>query len=123
MRALRPLLAAVALAVVVTGCSRDSSSSLPKPSADFCEAAQRYEKQLVKKPSVDEQITLVGDIARYAPKDIERDADKFLDALRRYADGDRSVVDNPRIQRVIENVNRRAADGCEFYKREPGGGI
>ena len=123
MSALRPLVAVLALAAVVTGCSRDSTKSLPKPSAAFCEAAQRYDKRLAKKPTLDEQIELVGAIARHAPKDIAHDANTFLDALHRRADGDRSVVDNPKIQRAVENVNRRAADGCDFYQRQPGGGI
>ena len=32
-----------------------------------------------------------------------------------------SVVDNPKIQTAVENVNRRAADGCELYKQNKDG--
>ena len=47
----------------------------------------------------------------------------FLDALQRRADGDKSVVDNPKIEDAVNNVNRRAARGCNLFKREPGSGI
>ena len=45
----------------------------------------------------------------------------FLDAMKRRADGDTSVVDNPKIETAVENVNRRAADGCELYKQNQDG--
>jgi len=36
--------------------------------------------------------------------------------------GDDSVVDDPKIKSAVENVNRRAADGCELYKQNKDGG-
>ena len=41
--------------------------------------------------------------------------------MQRRAAGDKSVVDNPKIQTAVENVNRRAADGCELYKQNKDG--
>jgi hypothetical protein len=45
--------------------------------------------------------------------------------MKRRAAGDRSVVDNPKIQTAVENVNRRAADGCKLYdqNKDGSGGI
>lgn len=123
MRALRPWVALGIVAALMAGCSGESQRSLPEPSAAFCNAAQRYDTRLAQKPSLAEQIQLVGDMAHHAPKDIAGDAQAFLDALRRRADGDRSVVDNPKVQHAVENVNRRAANGCDFYHRDPGNGI
>ena len=31
------------------------------------------------------------------------------------------MVDNPKIKTAVENVNRRAADGCELYKQNKDG--
>jgi len=117
-----PLLVAAALvAAGAAGCSRDNSSSLPRPSKSFCEAAHRYDVRVEKRASLDEQIRLVRKIADYAPEDIARDAGTFLDALERRRDGDMSVVDNPKIEKAVNNVNRRAANDCGFYKQTPGG--
>ena len=41
--------------------------------------------------------------------------------MKRRADGDTSVVDNPKIETAVDNVNRRAADGCELYKQNQDG--
>ena len=41
--------------------------------------------------------------------------------MQRRAAGDKSVVDNPKIQTAVDNVNRRAADGCELYKQNKEG--
>ena len=41
--------------------------------------------------------------------------------MERRADGDISVVDNPKIKTAVENVNRRAAEGCELYKQNKDG--
>jgi hypothetical protein len=121
MRVAPLLVAASLVAAGAAGCSRDSSSSLPRPSKPFCEAAHRYDVRVEKKASLDEQITLVREIADHAPKDIARDADTFLDALERRRDGDMSVVDNPKIEEAVNNVNRRAANDCGFYKQASGG--
>jgi hypothetical protein len=75
-----------------------------------------------KRASIDEQIRIVRKIAGHAPKDIAGDADTFLDALVRRRDGDKSVVDNPKIEKAVNNVNRRAANGCGLYQQDPAGG-
>jgi hypothetical protein len=116
---------AVALATVtviavagLAGCkqSEDAASNLPRPSAAFCEAATKYDNriQMAKLP---EQIELVSRIAAHAPKDVSKDAKLFLDALQRRSEGDKSVVDNPRIETAIKNVNRRAGQDCGWFKR------
>jgi hypothetical protein len=120
MRLVRLVLAGALLVAALAACSGDSASSLPRPNRAFCVAAYKYDKRLPKMiGKVDEQITLVEPIAANAPKDIKADADLFLDALRRVAAGDKSVVDNPKIQHAATNVNRRAADGCDLYKQDP----
>jgi hypothetical protein len=118
-----PLLVAAALvAAGAAGCSRDASSSLPRPSKPFCEAAHRYDVRVERRASLDEQIRIVRKIADHAPKDIAADADTFLDALERRRDGDKSVVDNPKIEEAVNNVNRRAANGCGLYQQDSAGG-
>lgn len=110
------------LAAVLTACSRDSGSSLPTPSKAFCQAAYDYDTNLPKligKPR--KQTELVRKLAEHAPPDIAADAETYLDAMNRATDGDDSVVDNPKIQRAVENVNRRATDGCELYKQNKDG--
>jgi len=108
------LVAGAALA----GCkSSDSAkSSLPRPSAAFCAAAAKYD-QRVQQAKLPEQIRLVTTIADHAPIDIARDAQTFLTALKKREAGDRSVVDNPRIQTAVDNVNRRAGQDCGWYER------
>jgi hypothetical protein len=116
------LLLAACIAVAAAACSRDSST-LPRPSKPFCEAAYRYDKRVEKRASISEQIRLVQKMADHAPKDIAEDTTTFLEALERRADGDESVVDNPDIQDAVENVNRRAANGCKLYQSDSAGGI
>ena len=41
--------------------------------------------------------------------------------MKRRAAGDTSVIDNPKIERAVDNVNRRAADGCELFKQNQDG--
>jgi hypothetical protein len=122
MRAV-PLALAALLTVAITACSEGSESSLPRPSKPFCEAAHRYDVRVEKRASITEQIKLVREMDDHAPKDIAKDTDTFLDALERRADGDMSVVDNPKIQDAVENVNRRAANGCKLYQADEPGGI
>lgn len=122
MRVAPLLVAAAFLAAGAAGCSRDSSSSLPRPSKPFCVAAHRYDVRVEKRASLDEQIRIVRKIADHAPKDIAGDADTFLDALERRRDGDKSVVDNPKIEEAVNNVNRRAVNGCGLYEQDPAGG-
>jgi hypothetical protein len=129
MHYMRALRAAVLLALVAVGaaaCSRDSGSSLPVPSRAFCQAAYDYDTNLPKLiGKVQKQTALVAKLAEHAPKDIAADAQTYLDAMERRAQGDTSVVDNPKIETAVENVNRRAAEGCELYKqnKDGGGGI
>ncbi len=110
------------LASVLAACSGDSSRSLPTPSKAFCQAAYDYDTNLPKlahKPR--QQTELVRKLAEHAPKDIAADAQTYLDAMERAVEGDTSVVDNPKIEAAVENVNRRAADGCELYKQNQDG--
>jgi len=57
-----------------------------------------------------------------APSDIRGDANTFLEAMRR-VDRDPSVVDDPQVADAVENVNRRAANGCGFFERDAGSGL
>jgi hypothetical protein len=121
-QALRVAVALGLLATALTACSRDSEQSLPTPSRAFCQAAYDYDTNLPKLiGKIDAQTKLVEKLADHAPKDIAADAQVYLDAMRRRADGDTSVVDNPKIEQAVENVNRRAADGCELYKQNKDG--
>lgn len=113
----------VAVALLVTACSRNDAPEAPRA---FCEAAFRYEKELERQASkgttdIGRQIELVENLYETAPKAIRSDAKTFLDAMRRVED-DPAVRDNPRIERAVNNVNRYAAQGCDTYKsnRTPG---
>jgi hypothetical protein len=122
MRLLRAIAALGVLAASLAACSSDSGSSLPTPSKAFCQAAYDYDTNLPKligKPR--KQAELVKKLAAHAPKDIADDAQTYLDAMNRAIEGDKSVVDNPKIETAVENVNRRAADGCELYKQNKDG--
>jgi hypothetical protein len=123
MRTGRLLALFVVLVVATVAASAGPAGALTRPGKRFCQAAYDYDNLLAKKPGIATQIKLVKKIAQYAPEDIKRDAATFLDALQRRAKGDRSVVDNPRIERAVKNVNRRAADGCNLYKQDPTSGI
>jgi hypothetical protein len=122
MRAAPLLVAAVLVALGLSACTRDESSSLPRPSKPFCEAAHRYDVRVEKAAPIGEQIQIVQRMADHAPKDIAKDTATFLDALQRRAQGDTSVVDNPAIEKAVDNVNRRATNGCELFRQEPGSG-
>ena len=122
MRLLRAVVALGLVAAALTACSRDSESSLPMPSKAFCQAAYDYDTNLPKLiGKINQQTDLVAQLAEHAPKDIAADAQTYLDAMKRRAAGDTSVVDNPKIKTAVENVNRRAADGCELYKQNKDG--
>jgi hypothetical protein len=114
----------VGAALVLGACSGSSEESLPKPSKDFCEAAHSYEEKIQSKhpPSIDDQIVIVGRIAANAPADVKADAEAFLDAMRRVRN-DPSVKDNDRVRKAVDNVNRRAGNGCDFFKSDPGSGM
>ena len=122
MRWSRAVAVALLLVAGVAACSEDSSASLPTPSKAFCQAAYDYDTNLPKLVGkINQQTDLVAKLAEHAPKDIAADAQTYLDAMKRRAAGDTSVVDNPRIKTAVENVNRRAADGCELYKQNKDG--
>ncbi len=115
--------AALLLATGAAACSGDSSSSLPTPSKAFCQAAYDYDTNLPKLiGKINKQTDLVAKLAETAPKDIADDAQVYLDAMKRRAAGDKSVIDNPKIERAVDNVNRRASDGCELFKQNQDGG-
>jgi hypothetical protein len=107
--------------VLVAGC-RDSGGNAPKAPEAFCDAASKYDDRVSRNARIDEQIRLVQRMVDTAPAKIKADAQTFVDALRR-VETDPSVKDDPKIKRAVENVNRYAAEGCGFYKREGGGGI
>jgi hypothetical protein len=127
MRAFRGvgLRAVVALGLVGTAlaaCSGDSGSSLPKPSKAFCQAAYDYDTKLPKLiGKIDQQTALVQKLADHAPKDIAKDAQLYLDAMRRVSTGDDSVKDKPEIEEAVKNVERRAVNGCALYKQNQDG--
>jgi hypothetical protein len=122
MRVLR-MIAVVGLAAVgLTACSKDSESSLPTPSRAFCQAAYDYDTNLPKLiGKIEKQTALVRRLAEHAPKDIAKDAQTYLDAMERRADGDKSVVDDPKIEEAVTNVNRRATDGCKLFDQNKDG--
>jgi hypothetical protein len=121
---LASLLAVVLVAAAgLSACSRGDSESLPTPSKAFCQAAYSYDRKVERKAPLQTQIALVQTMADHAPPDIARDARTFLDALQRRADGDKRVVDNPRIQTAVENVNRRAQNDCGLFEQDPPSGM
>ena len=119
---LRAVVALGLVATALTGCSRDSEKSLPTPSKAFCQAAYDYDTNLPKLiGKIHQQTELVEKLADHAPKDIAGDADLYLHAMKRRAAGDKTVVDNPKVQKAVENVNRRATNGCQLYKQNQDG--
>jgi hypothetical protein len=109
-------------AAALAGCSRGESESLPLPSRAFCQAAYTYDRKVEREASLKVQIELVQTMADHAPKDIDDDTQTFLDALERRADGDKSVVDNPKIMDAVNNVNRRAQTDCGLFDQDPPSG-
>lgn len=121
---MRTLVAGVLLAMAAAACSGSSTADLPRPSRQFCEAANRYEEQIQQSPppSVAEQIELLEEMAANAPKDIRGDTNIFLDAVRRVGD-DPSLRDDPKLEEAVNNVNRCTANGCGFFKRDSSSGL
>jgi len=113
------LIAAAGLA----GCSQNDAKSLPVPSKAFCKAAYTYDKKVERKASLAVQIGLVQTMVDHAPNDIAKDTQIFLDALQRRANGDKSVVDNPKIMIAVNNVNRRAQSDCGLFEQDPPSGM
>jgi len=114
--------AVLVVAVLVGGACSSESGDAPKAPLAFCQAAARYDDRVSRNAKIDEQIRLVQRMVDTAPAKIKANAQTFVDALRR-VETDKSVKDDPRVKRAVENVNRYAAQGCGFYKQQGGGGI
>jgi hypothetical protein len=114
------LVAVVAATAVLVAACRPGGNDDAKPPRAFCDAATRYDERVQKGAKLDEQIRLVQRMVDSAPSKIRRDAETFLDALRR-VEADPSVRDDPRVKQAVDDVNRYAAQGCGFYERQPGG--
>ena len=118
-----PAVAAVLLvAALIGGACSSESGNAPKAPLAFCKAAASYDDRVSRNAKIDEQIRLVQRMVDTAPAKIKANAQTFVDALRR-VETDKSVKDDPRVKRAVENVNRYAAQGCGFYKQQGGGGI
>jgi hypothetical protein len=120
MRRLVPIVAALAL--LGLACS---SSEKPQASRAFCRAADDFNNEIsrakkVGKADAARQAPLVEELAVHAPKEIQTDANTFADAMRRRAEGDTSVVDDPDIEEAAANVNRYANLACNVYERNSG---
>jgi hypothetical protein len=111
------------LAAALSACSGgDDASSLPTPSKAFCQAAYDFDTKAPKLiGKVEQQTALVQRMSDHAPKDVAKDARAVLDAMQRVSAGDDSVVDNPTIENALENVERRAINGCALYKQNQDG--
>jgi hypothetical protein len=112
------------LGTLVVACSGNEELATPKPG--FCEAAAHYDKRVEREASITEQITILEKLERNAPKDVAADATFFLDTMREGEHATKKqrekLEQDPRFQRAVNNVNRRAINGCEFFASEPGDG-
>ncbi len=109
----------VAMVTVAAGCSRQET---PSASRAFCRAADDYNTELERaqrrgEVSVERQLPLVEELARTAPKAIERDARAFVDALKR-VEADPSVRHDRAVRIAVDNVNRYANQACNVYERK-----
>ena len=114
--------AVLLVAALVGGACSSESGNAPKAPLAFCQAAARYDDRVSRNAKIGEQIRLVQRMVDTAPAKIKANAQTFVDALRQ-VETDKSVKDDPRVKRAVENVNRYAAQGCGFYKQQGGGGI
>ena len=127
MRVLRTVVAVgllVAAFAALAGCSGDDSEStkLPLPSKAFCQAAYDYDTNAPKLiGKLEKQTALVQRMADHAPKDVAADAQTVLHAMQRLSAGDNSVKDKPAIKTALDNVERRAINGCALYKQNQDG--
>jgi hypothetical protein len=109
---------------------RQSTSDVPPAPKAFCQAAERYEKELARQQEAYEidvarQIGFVEDIAATAPKAVRADAEVFLESLRAIdAAPDeatrRKLQDDPEVKEAVDNVNRRWNHGCGVFDRQGG---
>jgi hypothetical protein len=122
------LLLAGSAAVALGACSGGTPRSLPHPSKAFCDAAVKYDTAIQKtsnKSQVEQardQLPLVERMAETAPADVKKAAQTVVDMYRRRAAGDRSVVDSPVAKKAVDDMNRRAGNGCGIYQDQNGGG-
>lgn len=122
MRRLVPVVLVLVLVFVATACG---STEHPTASRAFCTAADNFNTELERatkqgKADPERQAPLVERLARTAPRKIRADAATFADAMRRRAEGDTSVVDDPAIEKAANNVNRFANQACNVYQRDNG---
>lgn len=122
MRRVFTLSLVVAAVSVAAACSREEK---PPASNAFCRVAERWNDeiertQLEGTPSLERQLPIIEDLAATAPKGIADDTQVFLEALQARADGDESVVDDPKIKTAVDNVNRYANKACNVYERNSG---
>ncbi|MGZ4795801.1 MAG: hypothetical protein ACXV8T_07900 [Acidimicrobiia bacterium] len=98
----------------------DVASNLPRPSAAFCKAAQKYDTAVSDKPHLPlaRHVELTHAIAVTAPEDAKADATLIWKSFVRLQRGDRTVVDNPRVKTATEHVNWRAGQDCGWYRRQ-----
>jgi hypothetical protein len=121
------LLVAGSAAVALGACSGGTPRSLPHPTKAFCDAAVKYDKAIQKvsnKSQVElakEQLPLVERLAETAPVDVKKAAETVVDMYRRRAAGDRSVLDSPVAKKAVDDMNRRAGNGCGIYQNQSGG--
>jgi hypothetical protein len=109
------LVTAITAAVAACSSASDPASERPRPSAAFCAAAARFDER-VPTASLAEQIRMVRRLVATAPPDVADEARTFLDALRRVRT-DPSVRDDPGIKRAVDDLNRRAAQDCGWFRR------
>lgn len=117
----------VLAAGVLTACGRsgDGNEGLARPSEEFCEVAYEYDQDVTGIGSGDPEghLEYLEPLARTAPDDVRDDAETVRDAMRRVAEGDDSMIDDPDVEAALDRLNRRAIDGCELLDQEPPGGL
>jgi len=121
----RTWILAAALAALVAGSACSGSSHSSAAPRAFCDAASRYEDELQAEQTKGvrddaKQLPLVERLAATAPASIRRDAQTFLDAMRRVAQ-DPHLRDNPAVKQAVDNVNRFASNRCGFFNQQPSG--
>lgn len=114
-------------AVALGACSGGTPRSLPHPSKAFCDAAMKYDTAIqkpTKKSQVEQaqaQLPLVERMADTAPADVKQAAETVVEMYRRRAADDRSVLDSPVAKKAVDDLNRRAGNGCGIYQDQNGG--
>ena len=109
-------------ALVAAGCS--SERDAPNAPLAFCRPAANYDHAIATEGRdlpLARHIHYLRAMVAAAPKVIEADARVYLEALERQQEQPSAPKDDPKIQQAVENVNRYAAQGCEFYARRQGG--